>query len=367
MIRRAAIDDVGAPSFEPEFFAYYEDTDFFARALRRGWRLYYTGPPSAWHRVRGSTADQPYRYFYLMERNRLLFAYRHLPGGPLRSLLRQTRRAAVRELAKHPIRWLGGKDDEARARRDARLWVVRHRSTCLEQRRRANGGDCSYLAALRRLESRARYYDHPRPEIAALIPSDARTVIDVGCASGALGKALKADRPGLQVFGIEPMPEPAARARAVLDRLLEGSATDPLPAGWPAPDCVVLADMLEHTEDPWRVLRLWKERLAPGGTVVLSLPNVAHRSVVTDLLRGRWEYVDAGILDRTHLRFFTRHTVIELVENAGLRVVRLDRLVDEGAERAVRRQAIRWFARAAGPAAARVADWHTLQFLLVAR
>lgn len=368
VIRRTAIDDVGPPFLEPEFFTYYEETDFFARALRRGWRLYYTGLPAAWHRVRASTAKEPYRYFYYMERNRLLFAYRHWPVGLLQDLLRQARRDTLREAKARPVRWLAGMNPEARARRDARWWVVRHRAKCHELRHRARGGDRNYLEALAMIEARTRYYDHARPEIAALIPAGARTVVDVGCAGGALGAALKASRPGVRVYGVEPAPQPAARARERLDAVLVGEATDPLPDDWPAPDCVVFADVLEHLVDPWAVLRLWKARLAPGGCVVLSVPNVAHGSVATGLLHGRWRYADAGILDRTHLRFFTRATAIELVERADLQLERLERVVDGRSDAWWRRQAIGRAQRGgAGPVAQRIADWHTVQFLLVAR
>lgn len=368
VIRRRAIDDVGPPFLEPEFFTYYEETDFFARALRRGWRLYYTGEPAAWHRVRASTSRQPYRYFFYMERNRLLFAHRNLPEGLLRHLVRQTRRRAVRELASQPWRFLSGEDDEARARRDAWWWALRNRQLLATHRHKAAGGKLAYDEAVTQVDSRAQYYGHPRPEVAALVPADAQTVIDVGCGAGALGQALKASRPGLQVYGVEPAAEPARRARQVLDDVLEGRAADPLPPSWPAPDCVVFADVLEHTRDPWSVLALWRKRLAPGGSVVLSLPNVAHRSVVHGLLRGRWQYEDAGILDRTHLRFFTRRSARALVERAGLRVVRFERVLDEDAHRGWRAR----LTRLAAPAGddgwrARPADLHTVQFLLVAR
>jgi GT2 family glycosyltransferase len=82
VIRRASIDDVGVPFLEPSFFCYYEETDFFARAVRRGWKLYYLGEPACWHRIGASPSKQSYRYYFYMSRNRLLFAARHFrqPG-----------------------------------------------------------------------------------------------------------------------------------------------------------------------------------------------------------------------------------------------------------------------------------------------
>ncbi len=83
------------------------------------------------------------------------------------------------------------------------------------------------------------------------------------------------------------------------------------------------ADILEHLRDPWRLLASQRELLAPGGHVVVSLPNVRHYPVVLGLLRGRWRYQDEGVLDRSHLRFFTRDSARELVSGAGYRMVEI--------------------------------------------
>ncbi len=164
------------------------------------------------------------------------------------------------------------------------------------------------------------YYDQPRPEVVDCVPADARDILDVGCASGALGRALKATRPGTRVFGIEPVAAQAERARRVLDGVLHGTAEDPLPAEWPAPDCIIFADVLEHLVDPWATLERCRSLLKPGGTIVASIPNVANRVVLRGLYRMRWDYTDFGILDRTHLRFFTRETALEMFESRGYRI-----------------------------------------------
>jgi 2-polyprenyl-3-methyl-5-hydroxy-6-metoxy-1,4-benzoquinol methylase len=125
--------------------------------------------------------------------------------------------------------------------------------------------------------------------------------------------------------------------------------------------------VLEHLADPWSVLRRFGERLAPGGTVVASIPNIAHHTVLRDLLRGRFDYQDAGILDRTHLRFFTRRSVLRLFEDANLEVIHFDRVADRA------RRVTRLLDRLGrGPLhqnawAARFGDLWTIQFLLVAR
>jgi trans-aconitate methyltransferase len=164
-------------------------------------------------------------------------------------------------------------------------------------------------------------YYKGRPEVLALVPSDARVIVDVGCGTGILGQALKASAASRVVYGIEPSASAAEQARTVLDDVLVGFAEDAWPQAWQPPDCIVFADTLEHMVDPWGVLAACAKRLSPNGSVVLSIPNVAHHTAVAPLmLRGQWDYADQGILDRTHLRFFVRRTVFELVAAANLEV-----------------------------------------------
>ena len=169
--------------------------------------------------------------------------------------------------------------------------------------------------------STPEYYRWSRPDIQALVPRSARRILDVGCAAGALGQALKA-RQDCEVTGVETVPDAAEAARAVLDRVHLGDialVASSLPQSYF--DCIVLADVLEHLVDPARVLAALRPLLAPGGQFILSIPNVRHWSVVRALLEGRWDYAEAGLLDRTHLRFFTRATIEELLRDVGLEPV----------------------------------------------
>ena len=223
------------------------------------------------------------------------------------------------------------------------------------------------------------YYDKSRDDVVAVIPRDARDVLDVGCAGGGLGRALKADRPGVRVRGIEPVAAQAERARAVLDAVIVGSFDEQtvIPTDWPAPDCIVFADVLEHMADPWRAVRRARAVLRPGGTLVVSLPNVVHASVTLPLLCGRFEYEEFGVLDRTHLRFFTRSSGIALIESGGFAVHEVRRNLDWHTARFDERRlhgalhrALSW-ERTRAPRffapLARVADLLTQQYLLVAR
>ncbi|MBL8840728.1 MAG: glycosyltransferase [Planctomycetes bacterium] len=178
--------------------------------------------------------------------------------------------------------------------------------------------------AARAKEQALRYFQHDRPEVRALIPAGAKRVLDVGCGAGALGLALKLERAErLEVVGIELDAAAARRAGEELDHVLQGDAVQrmgELPSG--RFDAVVFADLLEHLAAPEAALAQARRLLAPGGVVVASLPNVRHWSVVRQLLEGDFRYEEAGILDRTHLRFFTKRSAERLLESAGFSVAR---------------------------------------------
>lgn len=152
------------------------------------------------------------------------------------------------------------------------------------------------------------YFEFTRPEIRQLLPEGAHRVLDVGCGAGALGAALKAERPGLEVLGLEGFPEAAERARERLDGVfcLDLDALDALPEELGTFDAIIFGDVLEHLRDPARLLRTLRDALTEDGVIICSIPNVKHWTVVMPLLvHDRWEYQDAGLLDRTHVHFFT--------------------------------------------------------------
>jgi GT2 family glycosyltransferase/tetratricopeptide (TPR) repeat protein/2-polyprenyl-3-methyl-5-hydroxy-6-metoxy-1,4-benzoquinol methylase len=161
------------------------------------------------------------------------------------------------------------------------------------------------------------YFDHARPEVVSLVPASARRVLDIGCGAGRLGAAIKA-RQQAEVVGIE-IDEPAAEcARARLDRVLVGNI-ELVETNFPERsfDAIVCADVLEHLREPERVLVRARRWLAPDGWLIASIPNVRHHTVIRALLQGNWTYEPAGLLDRTHLRFFTRREIEKLFFRAG--------------------------------------------------
>jgi glycosyltransferase involved in cell wall biosynthesis/2-polyprenyl-3-methyl-5-hydroxy-6-metoxy-1,4-benzoquinol methylase len=161
------------------------------------------------------------------------------------------------------------------------------------------------------------YYRQERREVMAMIPAGASRILDVGCGEGALGRALL-EIGASEVVGIEADPATADAARKVLSRVFRGDVeTLDLPFDDGYFDCIVLADVLEHLRDPLSALKKLKRHLADSGTVVASIPNVRFLGVMEGLAEGRWEYKDFGILDRTHLRFFTRKEMETLFREAG--------------------------------------------------
>ena len=171
-----------------------------------------------------------------------------------------------------------------------------------------------------------QYYRNARPEMLDIIPAEASVLLEVGCGEGAFGGNLKAMRyeagTPIEVWGVEIDETAAGKAAAVLDRVLQGDVTavlSDLPMGHF--DCVVLNDVIEHVPDPEALLRSLRPLLKPGGRLVASIPNVRYFFNVVDLaVHGRWDYTEEGILDRTHLRFFTRSSMIRLLEDCGFNV-----------------------------------------------
>jgi len=171
------------------------------------------------------------------------------------------------------------------------------------------------------------YFSHPRPQMRGFVPSEARRILDVGCGDGAFAAGLRDERRArgqeLEIWGLELDSSAAERAATHLDRVLQGPAQDralELPPG--TFDCVVMNDVLEHLVSPEVLLDALRPALAPGGCLVASIPSVRYFPNVWDLVvRGDWEYQDEGILDRTHLRFFTRQSMRGLFQRSGYSVV----------------------------------------------
>jgi SAM-dependent methyltransferase len=162
------------------------------------------------------------------------------------------------------------------------------------------------------------YYDGFNERSFAAVPSWAKRILEVGCARGRLGHELKLQDPSRYVAGVEQDPDAAEVAGERLDDVFVLDVqidTPPIEHG--SIDCLLLGDVLEHLLDPEDVLRRYRELLSPDGIVLISVPNIQHFSVIKNLLRGDFMYQPSGLLDSTHLRFFTYMTFAKLMLDAG--------------------------------------------------
>lgn len=164
------------------------------------------------------------------------------------------------------------------------------------------------------------YPDIANTELLTRIPLSARVVLDVGCATGALGAAYRRFNPRARLLGIDSNPEAASLAAQRLDEVAMVDVEEqPLPFDLPGGiDCLVYGDVIEHLRDPWWVLAEQAEALNPEGMVLICVPNVEHWSFVARLMRGDWAYERAGLLDETHLRWFSLESMRETLVEAGL-------------------------------------------------
>jgi SAM-dependent methyltransferase len=160
-------------------------------------------------------------------------------------------------------------------------------------------------------------------DLLGLMPPTARRVVEVGCMHGALANAFRAVNPAVHYTGIDIDPDYAAVAAQTCEVALGGDIElfdqPRFDALFPS-DCWVFGDCLEHLRDPWRVVRQIRERIDADGCLVTCIPNAQHWSVQMRLATGLFRYEDSGLLDRTHVRWFTRVTMIEMFQQAGWRV-----------------------------------------------
>jgi 2-polyprenyl-3-methyl-5-hydroxy-6-metoxy-1,4-benzoquinol methylase len=164
------------------------------------------------------------------------------------------------------------------------------------------------------------YPDFANPELLEKIPLSARTILDVGCAQGALGADYLRRNPRARVLGIDIDAEAAAHARERISEVFCGDVEkNPMPFNVPEGiDCIVYGDVLEHLVEPWALLAEHAKYLSPEGTVLVCMPNVEHWSFAARLLTGSFGYEEQGLFDRTHLRWFTPRMMGQALADAGL-------------------------------------------------
>ena len=171
----------------------------------------------------------------------------------------------------------------------------------------------------------AGYYTQTRPEMTNFVPKNASKILEVGCGEGLFGGQLK-QKLHAEVWGVELDNNAAALAQKKLDKVLVGDISQlisRLPEAYF--DCVVFNDVLEHLVDPFSVLLQIKPKLNADGVVVCSVPNVRYISVLKQLLvKKQWKYEGEGVLDKTHLRFFTQKSLIDTFNSLGYEILKIE-------------------------------------------
>jgi trans-aconitate methyltransferase len=168
------------------------------------------------------------------------------------------------------------------------------------------------------------YFDQDRAELVRVLPRPLGRVLDVGCGRGSTGRSLR-EAGAAWISGVELDPVAAADAAAVYDEVRTGAAEVELAALTGQFDTILLYDVLEHLGDPWELLRRLHESAAPGARVHASVPNARHWTLLRDLaVRGTFGYTPAEHRDVTHLRWFTRKDLVELLASTGWTVDGVD-------------------------------------------
>jgi SAM-dependent methyltransferase len=178
------------------------------------------------------------------------------------------------------------------------------------------------------------YPDHPNSDLLERIPLDAAVVLDVGCGAGSLGAAYRRFNPRARLLGIDMDPAAAEIAARRLDEVAVVDVEhDPLPFELDRPiDCIIYGDVLEHLRDPWSLLRHHIAALSDEGTILICVPNLEHWSFADRLLRGTWDYEPTGLLDDTHLRWFSLETMRRGLLSLGLTLCDVHPRVFDAAE-----------------------------------
>jgi trans-aconitate methyltransferase len=167
-------------------------------------------------------------------------------------------------------------------------------------------------------------HEFHNPDLLAVIPRAAGRLVEVGCSSGSLAREYKQAGGTGHYTGIEVVPAYAELARRHCDRVLtidiEIADTSYLKSELPC-DCWIFGDTLEHLRDPWSLLGRIREAISPTGCIAACIPNAQHWSMQAMLSAGAFRYQSSGLLDRTHLRWFTRVTIAEMFHAAGFAIV----------------------------------------------
>lgn len=167
---------------------------------------------------------------------------------------------------------------------------------------------------------RLDYFSFRREEMLSFIPLNCKTLLDIGCGAGVFGSLVK-KMVGAEIWGVDPSPSIVEIAPRIFDHFFNDFFSDKLDLPKFYFDVITFNDSLEHFPDPFPALEACRSLLKPGGIIVCSIPNVRYIDNLKHLLLDLdWKYEDSGIRDRTHLRFFTKKSIIRMFEESDYKI-----------------------------------------------
>lgn len=165
------------------------------------------------------------------------------------------------------------------------------------------------------------YYNRVKREFLPLIPEGPNVILDLGCGAGQLGRVLRETNKASELVGVEIYPMAAEKAEKYYNKIYQDNVESLSLPYVEYFDYVICGDILEHLIDPWFMLTKINKMLKSGGMLVCSIPNIRYWKIIATLvLNGTWEYTEAGILDSTHLRFFTKSSFIDMLHKSNYSV-----------------------------------------------
>ena len=168
------------------------------------------------------------------------------------------------------------------------------------------------------------YFYNTRKEMIPFIPPESKRILDIGCGGGNFCHILKGTLQA-EIWGVELDPKAAGKATESLDHVIQGDFLykhKELPDDYF--DCIIMNDALEHFQDTGKILEICRRLLNDDGFLVCSIPNVRYVGNLYELIvKKDWEYKESGILDQTHLRFFTKKSILRVFQNSGYRIIKI--------------------------------------------
>jgi len=170
-----------------------------------------------------------------------------------------------------------------------------------------------------------RYYKSKRDDMLRFIPEDVKTTLEFGCGTGVFSALVKEEFK-TESWAVEIDEESAVSASEKLDKVINCDAfeaIDKLPDNFF--DCIIFFDILEHLVNPYELLLLVKKKLTKNGVIITSIPNIRfYRNLVRFVFNGDWEYQDEGLMDKTHLRFFTRKSLLSMFDRLDYEIIEFE-------------------------------------------